>query len=278
MTPGHQRYWRRGLSLVRLGLILAATTLIILGWTKGLWPQRFMWPQAFGEGVFCVRTEEPIMALTFDDGPDPIYTPAILAILEEYQAKATFFAIGQHLFQYPHIAQTLVAQGHELANHTFSHPDLNRRLRQGILQEVKQTDALLGAMIPRMPPYFRPPYGHANLLVTDALKALGRPILFWDVDLRDWADPSVDHMMAILKRNAHPGAIVLLHDSSPPAAGSASKSRQKTVDVVRQILSTYIPQGYQFVTLSELLDRGETQLAARSCRPRQDRARQDLAA
>ena len=242
------------------------TTIAILVWTKAIWPQRFLWPQVSGEAVFCVQTADPVMALTFDDGPHPTYTPAILDALEEYAAQATFFAIGRHLQQHPQVAQRVVAQGHELANHTFSHPDLNRRLGPGIEQEIQRTEDLLTPMIDSLPSYFRPPYGHANLIVMQTLKAMGRPIFLWDIDLLDWSSLSVDQMMTMLAEQVHPGAIVLMHDSSPNSDGSPRTSRQKTVELVRQILATYTAQGYRFVTLSDLLARGAAQPSVTRCR------------
>lgn len=265
MTQSHRWHgWRQSV-LLSVGLTLALATLAILVWTKAVWPQRFLWAQVSGEAVFCVQTQDTAMALTFDDGPHPIYTPAILEILEEYSAKATFFAIGRHLQQHPQVAQMVVAQGHELANHTFSHPDLNRRLGPGIEQEIQRMEDLLTSMIDSRPSYFRPPYGHANLLVMQTLKAMGRPFFFWDIDLLDWSGLSVDQMMAMLAEKAHPGGIVLMHDSSPHPDGFPRTSRQKTVELVRQILATYTAQGYQFVTLSDLLSRGEAQSSVTRC-------------
>jgi hypothetical protein len=145
MTPARPRPWGLRWPVVRLGLMLVATTLALLVWTKGFWPQRFLWTQVSGEAVFCVHTQAPIMTLTFDDGPHPVYTPTILDLLQDYQAKATFFAIGQHLAQYPDIAQTL-------ANHTFSHPDLNRKFRRDIHQEIQHTDDLLAPWLQQLPP------------------------------------------------------------------------------------------------------------------------------
>lgn len=252
--------------VMRMGLTIGVTILTLLLWTKGLWPQRFVWAPLSGEAVFCVSTQAPIMALTFDDGPHPVYTPAILDLLRDYQAKATFFAIGQHLAQYPDIAQTLVAQGHELANHTFSHPDLNRKFRRDISQEIRRTDDLLTQWLPPLSSYFRPPYGHANLLVMQTLKSMGRPIIFWDVDVQDWNGLAVDQMFAVVERNAHPGAIVLMHDSGPTPPGSPPVDRQRTVELVQKILATYSPQGYQFVTLSDLLAQGDPRPSARHCR------------
>ena len=164
------------------------------------------------------------------------------------------------------MAHRVVAQGHELANHTFSHPDLNLRLGPGIEQEIQRTEDLLTPITASLPIYFRPPYGHANLMVMHTLKAMGRPLLLWDIDLLDWSGLSVDDMLAMLVKQAHPGAIVLMHDSSPRPDGSSRTSRQKTVELVRQILATYTPQGYQFVTLSELLSRGEAQPSPSRCR------------
>lgn len=220
------------------------------------WPKRFLLPAWFGDAVFCVNTPQKLLALTFDDGPDPVYTRAIAQILLDYQAKGTFFVLGKHSAKYPKIVQSLQKQGHEIANHTWSHDNLNGQFYDSIHREISTTDTLIHQLGYSNNVYFRPPFGRAALLVTNVLKGMHKPIIFWDVDLQDWRAKSTTEMMNIFTQNFHNGSIILLHDSDGVARGGVYASRHNTVKVVEEILSAYIPQGYEFVTISELLQRG----------------------
>ncbi len=236
-----------------------------------LWPHRFMWPDVFGTAVFCVQTPEKWVALTFDDGPDPKYTPAIADLLQRYQARATFFVLGRHGEQHPDILKDLMAAGHELGNHTFNHPNLNFTLPPTIYAEISQADAVLKQVKYPDPVYFRPPYGRSGLTVTSTVKPLGRTLILWDIDLMDWASPPVATMTTTLAQQLKPGAIVLLHDGSAGADVTnpkATDSRQNTVDAVENILATYTAQGYRFVTVSELLGAGEALPSLPQCQKR----------
>ncbi len=220
------------------------------------WPQRFLLPSLFGEAVFCVNTPDKVLALTFDDGPDPVYTRAIAQTLLDYQAKGTFFVLGRHSQKYPQIVQSLAKQGHEIGNHTWNHYNLNSKFSDLIHQEVAITDTLINQLSSSNHIYFRPPFGRANFLVTNVLKGMQKPIIFWDVDLQDWRGKSTTEMMNILEKDFHNGSIILLHDSDGVAKGGVYANRQNTVEVVEKILSYYTPQGYEFLTISELLKRG----------------------
>jgi peptidoglycan-N-acetylglucosamine deacetylase len=220
------------------------------------WPKRFLLPTLFGESVFCVNTPDKVLALTFDDGPDPVYTRAISQILLDYQAQGTFFVLGKHSQKYPEIVQSLQKQGHEIGNHTWNHYNLNSKFQRTIYQEVADTDTLINQLIASNNLYFRPPFGRAGMLVTNVLKKMQKPIVFWDVDLQDWRGTSTTKMMDILADNLHNGAIILLHDSDGVRKKGISASRHQTVEVVEKILRFYTPQGYEFVTISELLKRG----------------------
>ncbi|MFM7530495.1 MAG: polysaccharide deacetylase family protein [Nodosilinea sp.] len=246
-------------------------TLIVAVSAFYLWPQRFLLPKFFGTAVFCVETPEKLVALTFDDGPDPQYTPAIANLLKRHQAKATFFVLGRRGQEHLAILRDLMAAGHELGNHTFNHPNLNFTLPPTIQTEIGETDAVLKQVQYPDPVYFRPPYGRAGLTVTSTVKPLGRVLILWDIDLMDWTSslPPVATMAANLKQQLKPGAIILLHDAIAGADSRDPRSdRQPTVDLVENILTTYGTQGYRFVTVSELLKAGEALPSLKQCQRR----------
>lgn len=262
---------RRGLPGPIKALVVFLLSLVVAVSAFYLWPQRFMLPQLFGTAVFCVETPEKIVALTFDDGPDPQYTPAIAEVLKRHQAKATFFVLGRHGQQYLAILKDLMAAGHELGNHTFNHPNLNLTLPPTIQAEIGQTDAVLKQIQYPDPIYFRPPYGRAGLAVTSTVKPLGRTLILWDIDLMDWAQspPSVKNMATTLEQQLKPGAIIVLHDAiAGTKPGDPEANRQNTVDLVENILSTYGAQGYHFVTVSELLKAGVALPSLKQCQSR----------
>ena len=267
-TP-HRR--RQSLPELLKALIAFLLTLVVAVSAVYLWPQRFVLPKFFGTAVFCVETPEKLVALTFDDGPDSQYTPAIAELLKRHQARATFFVLGHRAQEHLAVLKDLMAAGHELGNHTFNHPDLNFSLPPTIQEEIGQTDAVLKQVQYPDPVYFRPPYGRAGLTVTSTLKPLGRTLILWDIDLMDWAasPPAVATMVATLEQQLKPGAIILLHDAVAGADHRDPRAnRQNTVDLVENILTTYGTQGYRFVTVSELLKAGEALPSLKQCQRR----------
>ncbi len=250
-------------------LIAFLLTLVVAVSAVYLWPQRFILPKLFGTAVFCVETPEKLVALTFDDGPDPQYTPAIADLLKRYQARATFFVLGRRGQEQLAILKDLMAAGHELGNHTFNHPDLNFSLPPTVQEEIGQTDAVLKQVQYPDPVYVRPPYGRAGLTVTSTVKPLGRTLIMWDIDLMDWASRPVATMAADLEQQLKPGAIILLHDAIAGAdPGDPRVNRQNTVALVENILTAYGTQGYRFVTVSELLATGEALPSLKQCQRR----------
>ncbi|TAE59118.1 MAG: hypothetical protein EAZ87_10855 [Nostocales cyanobacterium] len=247
--------------LLPLLLILIAIYLFL----ELAWPKRFLLPVLFGESVFCVNTPDKVLALTFDDGPDPVYTRAISQILLDYEAQGTFFVLGKHSEKYPQIVRTLQKQGHEIGNHTWHHYNLNSKFNDTIYQEISETDILIDKLISPDNVYFRPPFGRAGFAVTNVLKQIHKPIIFWDVDLQDWHGKSAAEMMKIFENNFHNGSIVLLHDSDGTAKKGVYASRHNTLEVVEKILKVYTPQGYEFVTISELLKRGNAVKVKERC-------------
>lgn len=192
------------------------------------------------------RNAEKCVAITFDDGPHPKYTPEILDILQKYNAKATFFVIGENAKKHPEIIKKEYDQGHEIGNHTFSHPDLRSISAEQFVQEIEKTQAAIEEITGERPKLFRPPGGYLNNNIVDELLLHKyNPVLWsWRQDSMDWTCPSVESIVNTVMNNLRDGDIILFHDfisknSPTPAA-------------LEIILKRLTQQGYSFLTVSEL--------------------------
>lgn len=200
-----------------------------------------------GEVVWEVPTEQKVVALTFDDGPNSVFTPQILEILRENHAKASFFVVGSRVKESPQIAKQIVSEGHELANHTYSHPDMRRLSVKQLLNEVERTEEVIEETTGQKPKLFRPPGGFYNEPTVQAMREHGFLVVMWSwhQDTRDWTDPGVGKIVNKVLKNAQKGDIILFHDHGG--------DRKQTVQALRQILPELTRRGYQFITVSELL-------------------------
>lgn len=188
-------------------------------------------------------THAKYVALTFDDGPSAEVTPRVLSILKEYNAKATFFMIGTQVDYYPHVAKQVADAGHEIANHTEQHQDLSKLGPAGIRQQVSRTsDKIFNATGVR-PYLFRPPYGAYNKNVINDAANNGNSIILWSVDSLDWQSRNATAINREIEQTIAPGSIVLMHDI-----------HSTTADALPQLMKTLQQDGYQFVTVSQLLD------------------------
>ena len=138
------------------------------------------------------------MALTFDDGPDPKVTTKILATLEKYDAKATFFMLGSRVEYYPEIAKDVTNAGHELGNHTWTHPDLTNDSIKKINSEITRTSTIIEKVTGKEANIFRPPYGAINKTVRQQTKL---PVILWDVDTLDWKHRNAKQLLSHVKKN-----------------------------------------------------------------------------
>lgn len=186
--------------------------------------------------VDCAVTK--CIALTFDDGPGP-YTQRLLDTLEQYKAKATFFVVGANVGRYKETLMREAANGHEIGNHTWSHRSLPTLSDEGVSQELESTSDAIANVLGYAPNLVRPPYGATNSRVNQLAH---NPVILWDVDTVDWKSLSSDAVVKEATASAHPGAIVLMHDI-----------HSSTVDAVPEILKRLRAEGYQFVTVSQLL-------------------------
>ncbi len=199
--------------------------------------------------IHCVPTKELVVAVTFDDGPNPQYTPRILDILREYGAKATFFMIGEQIQNAPQVAVSVLAEGHEIGNHTFTHPYLTQIAKEQVLEEIRNTEDLIKATVGVKPSVMRPPYFDFNEQVGEWLEPFGYPAIGCvNSEAQDWEQPGVDHIVERTLESVKPGSFLLFHDGFG--------DRSQTVEAVRQLVATLTSQGYKFVTVSDLLSRG----------------------
>jgi peptidoglycan/xylan/chitin deacetylase (PgdA/CDA1 family) len=175
------------------------------------------------------------VALTFDDGPHPELTPKLLDILEREKISATFFVIGSCAARSPDIVRRAFDEGHELGNHTWSHPVLTRVSPAQAAEEISRTDALLTDLTGDIPNTLRPPYGAMNDRLSEL--ALPRPLMLWDVDTLDWKTRNTPAVERAATRSD--GGIVLLHDIHPT-----------TIEAVPAIIRDFKSRGYRFVTIS----------------------------
>ncbi|GFN31608.1 polysaccharide deacetylase family sporulation protein PdaB [Paenibacillus curdlanolyticus] len=167
-----------------------------------------------GEVVWEVKTDQPLIALTFDDGPDPAQTNEILDLLKQYEARCTFFVVGKRVEAFPRTALRIVQEGHEIANHTYNHTYFLNSSASQIQSELERTEEAIRKATGKHSVLFRPPGGMFNeRLVTMANEMGLKPILWsWHQDTRDWVRPGVWQITSRVLRNAHNGDIVLFHD------------------------------------------------------------------
>lgn len=181
-----------------------------------------------------------MVALTFDDGPHPTHTTAILDTLEKYGAKATFFDLGSLVARYPDIVRREEALGCEVGSHSYDHKNFNKLTAEEIQADIAATDAAFQAALGKSPSAFRPPYGNCN---ANAKNAISLPIYLWSIDTLDWKSRNADAVMANIKAEGDlDGKVILMHgiyDSSAEAAA--------------QLVPYLQEQGYELVTVSELI-------------------------
>ena len=186
-------------------------------------------------------TGNKVIALTFDDGPGP-HTTHLLDILDQYGAKATFFLIGSKVSSQANVVRNIQARGHQLGNHSWSHPELPKLPVDQIAGEIDRTNDAIKQATGVTPAILRPPYGAVNGAVLEQLRLRGMSSILWSVDTRDWADRNSDIVCSRAVAGARPGAIILMHDI-----------HQTSVGAVPCILSALKQQGYSFVTVQGLL-------------------------
>ncbi|NSW81931.1 MAG: polysaccharide deacetylase family protein [Syntrophothermus sp.] len=235
--------------------------------TTGVWLKENIWAYPAdniysGQNLFVLRywfdsrvihhvhAKEKLVALTFDDGPDPRYTPQVLDILKQHRVHATFFVVGESVQRHPDIVKRELQEGHEIENHSYTHPDLGKKNAAEILKELETTQKVIEITAGRAPRYFRPPRGLFNTQVVEIAQRLGMKTVLWDIGVEHRAFRDPRDMAYRVVGKAHPGIIILAHDGR--------LDRSLTVKALPILINEYQKMGYRFVTLTELLASAET--------------------
>ena len=195
-----------------------------------------------------ILPQHPWIALTFDDGPHPVMTERLLAMLKTEGVPATFFIVGKMAVRHPEIVQEIARQGHEVANHTFSHPNLAHADDKTVLNELSQTRAVIQRLTGQDSILYRPPGGDYSRRSLKVASKAGYHMILWSVLTKDVNGTSVPIMQRHILNNAADGAIVLMHSGIP-----------NTIDMLPDVIDELRQEGYHFVTVSQLLgfDRAE---------------------
>jgi peptidoglycan/xylan/chitin deacetylase (PgdA/CDA1 family) len=210
---------------------------------------------AIGVGtILRVRTRERAAALTFDDGPHPADTPAMLEILERAGARGTFFMVGKSAQRHPEVVDRVAGGGHAIGNHTWDHPSFRLITRKYRRAQLRWTEEVIGSRL-ATPRLFRPPYGEQGLGGRwDALR-LGYETVCWDAIAEDWRDDSPETMADRILARLEPGSIVLLHDTLYTTDDPRHGDRAAARETVRLLIER-LGAGWRFVTVPELLTLG----------------------
>jgi peptidoglycan/xylan/chitin deacetylase (PgdA/CDA1 family) len=183
------------------------------------------------------------IAITFDDGPHPM-TLQVLDVLKKHNAKATFFCIGKNIERHPEILQRIIDEGHIVGNHSYSHSHFFDFYRKnGVIQELEKTDAIIEKISGRQPHFFRPPYGVTNPSIRRALEVTKHKVIGWNIRSLDGAIKNESVIFNRIAKRISPGGIVLLHDTSI-----------QTVNVLERLLVTLREKNYNVVSLEQLLN------------------------
>jgi polysaccharide deacetylase family sporulation protein PdaB len=230
-------------------LVVASSILLgyplTAGWSGGpalMVAEVSAWPRLLP--IYGVDTLEKRVALSFDAAWGAEKTPLILDTLDRYGVKTTFFLVGFWIDEHPQVVKDIAARGHEIGNHTSSHPHLNSLEKKVIQEELALVHEQIRVATGQTAILFRPPYGEYSNKVVEAAQELGYYTIQWSVDSLDWKDLSAEAIYQRVMDNIHPGAIVLFHNN---AVG--------TPDALPRILESLKAQGYEVVPVSRLIYR-----------------------
>ena len=232
---------------------MSSSITIIVGLATAILLWLFFRPP-FGKNVVRLNTDQRIVALTYDDGPNPPYTDQLLDVLAKHDVKATFFLIGNRIEKHPETVNRTITEGHQIGNHSYSHPLLGFLPPAYVRREIERTDDLLQ----RCHPYgvfkvdevvFRAPVLTRFLPVAWVLAKRNQAHISCNVWSWDWTTQDPDRITEAVLKKAKPGAIIVLHDGK---AENKNANRSGTVEATDKIIAALKQDGYQFVRLSDV--------------------------
>ena len=197
--------------------------------------------------VYCVEREDSVITVSFDASWGGSQTLKILDLLDEYEAKATFFLVGIWVDKYPELVKEIHARGHEIGNHSDTHPQMSKLSESQIRQELKGMSDKVEALTGQRPTLFRPPYGDYDNKVVTVARAEGYEVVQWSVDSLDWKNKGAEDLIRRATAKVEKGDIILFHNDS-----------RYILDALPTVLKTYREQGFTMIPAGEILLEGET--------------------
>ncbi|CAI6041721.1 polysaccharide deacetylase family protein [Cohnella sp. JJ-181] len=268
----HRHGWKRWLTAIAAGLMLAGTALVpgradgasaareqraamtasaARGHMASAAPVSWADLQRRYRGVFVLRAVASggrRVALTFDDVPDPRYTPLVLNVLKRKRVRATFFVVGSRAAKHPALMRRIVSEGHAVGNHTYSHPELPKLSLGQVEREIERTGETIRATAGFEPAMIRPPYGDIRPAQLEWARSRGYIVVNWDVDSQDWRQIPAGVVLRNAVKGLRPGSIILMH-----AGGGAGQNLYGTVNALPRLIDQLRAKGYELVTVPELL-------------------------
>ncbi|WP_028963559.1 polysaccharide deacetylase family protein [Sulfobacillus thermosulfidooxidans] len=219
-------------------LVLSPVMIVVLAF--------FLVSQPASQGALThVVTDKKVVAITFDDGPSPKYTPLILKTLSQYHAYGTFFVVGSEVKRFPGLVKDIARQGSAIADHGWSHLNLRRVGAQALWNDAAKTAQYVQSLGVPVVPFYRPPYGMVSTALLKTFGEHGYTVVLWSIDTRDWARPGIASIINKVATQVKPGSIILLHDGGG--------NRSQTVAALNAILEQLTQMGYKMVTLPTLV-------------------------
>ena len=199
---------------------------------------KFNWLSVFFPNVYWQGANKNAIYLTFDDGPNPIVTPQVLDLLEEYKVHATFFCVGENIEKHPELYSRIIASGHLIGNHTHNHDNGWRTKANTYINSVERTHAITNSR------FFRPPYGKINLKSINKIKALGNKIVFWSWLSRDYDSTISNAQILKASLKIKGGDILVFHDNE--------KTKDRIIPLLKNIVPALLSKNLTFRTLENL--------------------------
>ena len=236
------------LQLTKRDLLIICLVFSISFFLLGLLIDDFNLPQAIKTSsnrlvpIYKVDTADKKVAITLDGMWGSKYTAEILNILRNNNVNITFFFGGNWLEEYPHLVKEIATNGHEVGNHSYTHPHMAQLGREEIVQELNRTNELIKELTGEEPDLFRPPFGEYNNRLIKTSRTEGYHVIQWSIDSLDWKDVSADFIVKTVMKNIAPGEIILMHNNG-----------QNTAQALKRLIPKVKDEGYQIVPLSELI-------------------------
>ena len=196
--------------------------------------------------VYCVDTQEKVCAISFDAAWGNEQTEELLDILDKYDVKATFFLVKQWVDDYPDSVKEIASRGHDIGNHSSTHPHMNSLSAESQLEEIHSCNEAIKALTDNAPTLFRAPYGEYNDSLVECVNAEDMHCVQWNIDSLDWKDPSAEQIVKKISDNLCPGSIILMHNG-------AKNTPAALPDIIESIQS----KGYEIVLIKDLIPEGE---------------------